>query len=157
MSLSLLVGKIVHHPESVIVTAGTTANFTCSVNSCMRTLVWMIGEFESGDTIKIPGNYVDNDTRSLVTCDSHSMVGTLGILASSSLVIQCVEMQWNSRSMKETYSKFALLIVDSQHGNVSLSVQHFISLLGNIKYFTHKEYTACACVVGFEVDYFKVF
>ena len=119
--LSILVfftGKIIGHPETDIIAAGTMANFTCTVNSCKRSLAWRIGTFGSEDTLYIQGTYADNDHEmwSEETCDSNRKTATLGIVASSNRVIQCEEYVSSSKLI---YSKFAMLIVEPQHEGMS--------------------------------------
>ena len=90
----------------------------------------------SGNTIKITSNSADNDLLlSLDTCDSHSnrKTATLGIVASSTSVVQCEELQIGPGSIKNTYSKFAMLVVETQHENLSHPFWLFISPLGNVK------------------------
>ena len=118
-------GKIIGHPETDIVASGTMANFNCTVNSCNRSLRWIIGTFGSEDTLYIPDTYADNDHElwSEKTCESNRRTATLGIVASSNSVIQCEE--YVSGSKKLIYSKFAMLIVEPQHEGTS----HYIHIL----------------------------
>ena len=121
-SLFLLTGRFLphRHPQTVTVTSGTMANFTCTVNSCERVLTWRIGTYGSENITKISGNSAENETWSLDTCDSHSnrKTATLGIVASSNSVIQCEELKIISSLKEKTYSKFAMLIVEPQHEGV---------------------------------------
>ena len=92
------------------------ANFTCTVNRCLRYyLTWRIGTYGSENTI--PGTYtdIDHEMWSVETCDGNRKTATLGIVASSNSVIQCEELQYVKDSEKWTYSKFAMLIVEPQH------------------------------------------
>ena len=103
------------------VTSGEVANFTCIVNSWRRILIWRIGKFGSKDIQTISGNYNDHEIQNVDVIDKESNRKTarLSVVASSNSVVQCVELQMIRGSTRNTYSQFAMLIVEPQHEGVS--------------------------------------
>ena len=108
---------ITEHPHSIEVTEGTWANFTCAIK-IPGNIKWRIGDFNT-DNFNFANNLPSLEGVRLfssVLNINNILTETIGVLTTTDMdgtAVQC--MLYHNNSNKQSYSKFALLNVNTTH------------------------------------------
>ena len=110
--------KIIEHPQSIEVTEGMWANFTCGI-TLPGYIKWRIGDFNGGSTFYSSGDlyHLEGVTADIISFTNNIFTETISVLAATDrdgLAVQCM-FQHPIKLSKNSYSKFALLNVNTTH------------------------------------------